>query len=91
MSLVSLKFEKKKKKIVNLEVCSGAPRGSVARCATRNLEAPGSRCTGPSEFFRGSVFGQDTSEPLPSTGETQEINEFMCSSCDMTEIVLKAA
>ena len=29
----------------------------------------------PQDFFRGSVLGQDTSEPLPSTGETQERHE----------------
>ena len=40
--------------------------------------------------FRRSVLGQDTSEPQPSTGETQE--DMSNASCrrDMTEILLKA-
>ena len=35
----------------------------------------GSSHTGSFGFFHGSVFGQDTSEPQPSTGETQERHE----------------
>ena len=43
------------------------PRGSVVKsCAlVRGI-------LDPRRFFRGSVFGHDTSEPQPSTGETQE-------------------
>ena len=39
------------------------PRGSVVKCFTRNLGVLGSSLTGSSGFFRGSVLGQDTSEP----------------------------
>ena len=35
----------------------------------------GSGRTGSCGFFRGSILGQDTSEPQPSTGETQERHE----------------
>ena len=41
----------------------------------RNPGVLGSSRTGSSGFFRGSVLGQDTSEPQPSTGETQERHE----------------
>ena len=51
---------------------TGVPRGSVLKCLTRNPGVLGSSRTGSSGFFRGSVLGQDTSEPQPSTGETQE-------------------
>ena len=65
------------------------PRGSVVRCLTRNPGVLGSSLTRSSGFFRGSVLGQDTSEP--STGETQEsMNNVSCHR-DMTEILLKAA
>ena len=39
------------------------PRGSVVRCLTRNPGVLGSSLTRSSGFFRGSVLGQDTSEP----------------------------
>ena len=39
------------------------PRGSVVKCLTRNPGVLGSSRTGSSGFFRGSVLGQDTSEP----------------------------
>ena len=39
------------------------PRGSVVRCLTRNPGVLGSSRTRSSGFFRGSVLGQDTSEP----------------------------
>ena len=51
------------------------PRGSVVKCLTHN---PGDLALSRTEsfgFFRGSVLGQDTSEPQPSTGETQERHE----------------
>ena len=35
----------------------------------------GSSRTGSSGYFHGSVLGQDTSRPQPSTGETQERHE----------------
>ena len=41
----------------------GVPRGSVVRCFTRNPGVLGSSRTRSSGFFRGSVLGQDTSEP----------------------------
>ena len=67
------------------------PRGSVVKCLTPNPGVLGSSLTGSSGFFRGSVLGQDTSEPQPSTGETQEsMNNVSCRR-DMTEILLKAA
>ena len=69
----------------------GVLRGSVVKCLTRNPGVLGSSRTGSSGFFRGSVLGQDTSEPQPSTGETQEdMNNVSCRR-DMTEILLKAA
>ena len=51
---------------------SGVLRGSVVKCLTRNPGVLGSSLTRSSGFFRGSVFGQDTSEPQNSTGEIQE-------------------
>ena len=51
------------------------PRGSVVKCLTRNPGVLGSSLTGSSGFFPGSVLGEDTSEPRPSTGETQERHE----------------
>ena len=39
------------------------PRGSVVGCLTRNPGVLGSSRTTSSWFFRGSVLGQDTSEP----------------------------
>ena len=50
-------------------------RGSVVKCLTRNTGTLGSSGTGSSGFFRGSVLGQDTSGPQPSTVETQERHE----------------
>ena len=70
---------------------SGVLRGSVVKCLTRNPGVLGSSHTGSSGFFRGSVLGQDTSEPQPSTGEAQEdMNNVNCRR-EMTEILLKAA
>ena len=64
--------------------------GSVVKCLPHNPGVLGSSHTGSSEFFHGSVLGQDTSEPQPTTGETQE--DMINVSChrDMTEILLKA-
>ena len=44
-------------------LAGGVPRGSVVKCLTRNPGVLGSSLTGSSGFFRGSVLGQDTSEP----------------------------
>ena len=54
---------------------SGALRGIVVKCLTRNPGVLGSSRNGSSGFFRGSVLEQDTSEPHPSTSETQERHE----------------
>ena len=43
--------------------CFRVPRGSVVKCLTRNPGVLGSSLTGSSGYFRGSVLGQDTSEP----------------------------
>ena len=50
--------------------------GSVVKCLTGNPGVMGSSHAGSSGFFRGSVHGQDTTEPQPSTGETQERQEY---------------
>ena len=64
--------------------------GSLVKSLTRDPEVLGSNRTGSSVFLRRSVLGQNTSEPQPSTGETQEdANNMNC--CHMTEILLKAA
>ena len=55
---------------------SGVLRGSVVKCLTCKLGVLGSSRTGSSGFFRGSVLGHDTSEPQPSTGETQELSPW---------------
>ena len=65
----------------------GVLRGSGVKCLTRNPGVLGLSCTESSGFFGGSVLGQDTSEPQPSTGETQEhVNNVNCCR-DMTEIL----
>ena len=67
------------------------PRGSVVKCLTRNLGVLGSSRTGSSGFFRGSVLGQDTSEPsLVLVKPRKDMNNVSCRR-DMTEILLKAA
>ena len=55
---------------------NGVLHGSVEKCLTCNPGVLGPSRTGSSGFFRGSVFGQDTSEPQPSTGETQETHKL---------------
>ena len=65
------------------------PKWLTGKCLTCSPGVLGSSHTGSSGFFRGSVLGQDTSEPQPSTGETQERHNVNCNS-DMTEILLKA-
>ena len=49
----------------------GVLRGSVVKC----LKVLGTSRTGSSGVFLGSVLWQDTSEPQPGTGETQERHE----------------
>ena len=67
------------------------PRGSVVKCLTRNPEVRGSSRTGSSGFFRGSVLGQDASEPsLVLVKPRKDMNIVSCRS-DKTEILLKAA
>ena len=53
----------------------GVLLGSVVKCLTCNPRVLGLSCNGSSGFFSGSVLRQDTSEPQPSTGETQERHE----------------
>ena len=62
-------------KICRQQINVGVLRGSVVKCMTRNPGVLGSSHTGSSGFFRGSVLGQDTSEPQPSSSETQERHE----------------
>ena len=50
-------------KFPSLSLCVRVPRGSVVRCLTRNPGVLGSSRSKSSGFFRGSVLGQDTSEP----------------------------
>ena len=67
------------------------PCGSVVKCLTRNPGFLGSSRTGSSGFFRGSVLGQDTSEPsLVLVKPGKDMNNVNCRR-DMTEILLKAA
>ena len=67
------------------------PRGSVVKCLTCNPGVLGSSRTGSSGFFRGSVLGQDTSEPsLVLVKPRKDMNNVSCCR-DMTEILLKAA
>ena len=44
-------------------------QGSVVKCLTRNPGILGSSRTRSSWFIRGSVLGQDNSEPQPDTGK----------------------
>ena len=77
--------------IISLWNETGVLRGSVVKCLTRNPRVLGSNRTGSSGFFRGSVLGQDASEPQPSTGKPRkDMNNVNCRR-DMTEILLKAA
>ena len=72
-------------------IVGGVLRGSVVKCLTLKPGVLGSNHAGSSGVFCGSVLGQNTSEPQPSTGETQEdMNNVSCRR-DMTEILLKAA
>ena len=54
----------------------GVPRGSVVKCLTYIPAVLGLSHTRSSGFFCGTVLGQHTSEPRPSTGETQERHEY---------------
>ena len=69
----------------------GVPRGQVVKCLTCNPGVLGSSRTGPSGFFRGSVRGQDTSEPsLVLVKPRKGMYNVSCRR-DMTELLLKAA
>ena len=68
------------------QTCIKVPRGSVVKRLTRNPGVLGSSRTGSSGFFRGSVLGQDTSEP----GLVLESENNVNCRRDMTEILLKA-
>ena len=69
----------------------GVPRGPVVKCLTHNPEVLGSNRTRSSGLFRGSVLGQDTSEPsLVLVKPRKDVNNVSCRR-DMTEILLKAA
>ena len=72
--------------------CSGSCMAQwLVKCLICDPGVLGSSCIGSAGFFLGSVLEQDTSEPKPSTGETQEdLNNVSCGS-DMTEILLKVA
>ena len=65
-------------------------RGSVVKCLTRNPGVFGSSNTRSSGFFRGSVLGQDTSEPnLVLMKPRKDMNNVSCRR-DITEILSKA-
>ena len=52
---------------LKIPVSGAVLRGSVVKCLTCNPGVPRDRATqDPLGFFRGSVLGQDTSEPQPS-------------------------
>ena len=57
------------------QVICGILHGSVVKCLTRNQGVLGLSRTGTSVFFCRSFLGQDSSEPQPNTGETQERHE----------------
>ena len=64
-------------------------RGSVVKCLTRNPGVLGSNRTGSSGFFRGSVLGQDTSEPsLVLVKPRRDMNNVICRR-DMVESGVK--
>ena len=64
--------------------------GSVVKCLTRIPWVLGSSRTGSSGFLRGSVLGQDTSEPsLVPVKPRKNMNNVNCRR-DMTKILLKA-
>ena len=56
----------------NYHFSEGPLHGSVVECWTCNSGVLGSTCTGSSRVFCASGLRQDTSEPQPITGETQE-------------------
>ena len=62
----------------------GVLRDSVVKCLNHNPSL-----TASSGFFQGNALGQDTLEPQPITGETQETHNVSCCR-DMTQLFLKA-
>ena len=73
-----------------LEVKWGVLHGLVVKCLTWNPGVLVSNTSTSFGLFRGSVLGQDSSEPQPSTGEIQDMNNVICCH-DMTDILLKVA
>ena len=69
--------------------CGGVLHGSVVKCLTLYPGVLGSSSPGSSGFFHGSVLWQDTSEPQPSTGESQEEVNNVNRRSGMTETLLK--
>ena len=66
----------------------GVPRGAVVKSVWLVTQGSRFRASG---FFRGSVLGQDTSEPsLVLFKPRKDMNNVSCRR-DMTEIMLKAA
>ena len=70
-------FGKNLKKKTHHEICVilRVPAWLSGKRLTCNQGVLGLSHTGSSGFFHGSVLGQDTSEPQPSTGETQARHE----------------
>ena len=68
-------------------------RGPVVKCLTCNPGILGSSHTGSAGFFRGSVLGQDTSEPslVHVLVKLRKDMNNVSYPCDMTEILLKLA
>ena len=86
--LVVLAYENLSFFVVGMSIMG---RGSLVKCLTHNPGVLGSSRTGSSAFFRGSVLGQDTSEPsLILVKPRKDMNNVNCHR-DMTEILLKAA
>ena len=63
----------------------------MVKCLTSNPGVLGSSRTGSSWFSRGSVLGQDTSDPsLVLVKPRKDMNNVICRR-DMTELLSKAA
>ena len=65
--------------------------GSVVKCLTHNPGVLSSSHTGSSGFFVGVSLGKTLQSPSLVLGKPKkDMNNVSCS-CDMTEILLKAA
>ena len=73
----------------SINYCTHTFGSHMAQCLTHNPGVLGSSCTRSSGFFRGSVLGQDTSEPSLVLVKPS-MNNVSCRR-DMTEILSKAA